>query len=162
MTDRAPWPFSLLTRRPPDVIIGGAEQPYLRRWHLIRRNRWFNLYLHQFLRSDDDRALHDHPWWNASILLRGYYLEHLVDRVRLRWAPCIVVRWRGAVAHSIELLPDASSAARPVWTLFLTGPKYREWGFHCPKGWRRWQDFTADTYDAAGRRMTSQTGRGCD
>ena len=26
------------------------------------RNKIFNIYLHQIIRSDDDRALHDHPY----------------------------------------------------------------------------------------------------
>src|SRR5580704_9904819 len=62
-------------RRPPDFIIGGNEFPYMRRWWVIPRNRIFNIYLHHFLRSDDDRALHDHPSWNVSILLKGEYTE---------------------------------------------------------------------------------------
>src|SRR5690606_32105599 len=35
------------TRRGPDVIIGGAHDPYLKRWWVIPRNRFFNIYLHQ-------------------------------------------------------------------------------------------------------------------
>jgi hypothetical protein len=31
--------------------------------------------VHHTLRSDHDRALHDHPWWNISIVLRGGYWE---------------------------------------------------------------------------------------
>jgi hypothetical protein len=65
-----------VTRRAPDFLIGGADDPYIRRWWVIPRNRWFNVYLHQFLRSDDDRALHDHPWANCSILLRGATRAH--------------------------------------------------------------------------------------
>ena len=45
-------------------------------------------------------------------------------------------------------LRNAKSAHRivlnacPCMTLFLTGPKIREWGFHCPeKGWVHWRDF---------------------
>lgn len=58
------------TRRAPDVVIGEADSPYLLRWHPIPRNPIFNVYLHQFLRDDDDRALHDHPWVNVSLLPR--------------------------------------------------------------------------------------------
>jgi len=61
--------------RPPDFVIGPSEMPYLRRWWIIPRNRFFNIYLHQFLHSDDDRALHDHMYINLSILLRGRYIE---------------------------------------------------------------------------------------
>lgn len=64
--------------RPPDFIIGGSNRPYMLRWWLIRRNRFFNIYLHKFLRSDDDRALHDHPWLNMSYLLDGEYIEHSI------------------------------------------------------------------------------------
>ena len=61
--------------RKPDFIIGPKDAPYLRRWWIIPRNRLFNIYLHQILRSDDDRALHDHPWINCSIILKGRYME---------------------------------------------------------------------------------------
>lgn len=47
--------------RAPDFYIGGNANPYLLRWWVIPRNRFFNVYLHKFLRDDDDRALHDHP-----------------------------------------------------------------------------------------------------
>lgn len=74
----ANWLIERATRRPPDFVIGGAERPYLLRWWLIPRNPVFNVYLHQFMRSDDDRALHDHPWANCSVLLRGAYTEHTI------------------------------------------------------------------------------------
>ena len=133
------------TRRAPDVVIGGTERPYLKRWHVIPRNRLFNVYLHQFLRSDDDRALHTHPWANASCLLRGRYLEHLasgrvVERRQGRW----VVRLSGRIAHRIELHDGL------VWTLFLTGPRYQEWGFLCPKGFVHWKDFTSASQRGSG------------
>src|ERR1700710_2371105 len=76
--------------RKPDVLIGKQDDTYMRRWWVIPRNRWFNIYLHHFLRSDDDRALHDHPWCNLSILLSGSYLEHLTGgyvKMRKPWRP---------------------------------------------------------------------------
>ncbi|CAN0516096.1 unnamed protein product, partial [Scytosiphon promiscuus] len=30
----------------------------------------------------------------------------------------------------------------PVWSLFITGPKYREWGFRTAGGWMHWKEFT--------------------
>ena len=135
--------INIASQRPPDFVIGGAERPYLKRWHVIPRNRWFNVYLHHFLRSDDDRALHDHPWLNCSILLAGSYTEHTIaaggihtatERHAGQWK----LRTSGKQAHRIEL------SAGPCWTLFITGPVYRRWGFHCPQaGWVHWQDFTA-------------------
>ena len=143
-----------VTRRPPDFVIGGAARPYLRRWYLLPRNCLFNVYLHQFLRSDDDRALHDHPWINASVLMVGRYTEHTVDAdghpcQRVLRAGDIHVRLSGRIAHRIELTDG------PCWTLFLTGPCYRQWGFHCPQGWIHWKRFTSP-HDQG------EIGRGCD
>jgi len=65
-------------RRDPDIVIGGRADPYLLRWFMIPRNPIFNVYLHEFRRSDDDRALHDHPWINLSYLIDGEYVEHTI------------------------------------------------------------------------------------
>lgn len=155
-----------ITRRPPDFLIGGTESPYLCRWFVIHRNPIFNVYLHQFLRSDDDRALHDHPWlFNASLLLAGEYIEHTI------LAGGIEVRtsrragdWKlrlGPAPHRVELQTIADFVRSqpdnlvpiPCWTLFITGPKVRTWGFHCPRaGWIPWQRFVAsDDIGAVGK-----------
>jgi hypothetical protein len=62
-----------------DGIDGGERRPYLTRWHVLPRNKWFNIYLHRFLHGDDDRALHDHPWRSASLILEGRYTEHTAE-----------------------------------------------------------------------------------
>lgn len=129
---------------PPDVVIGDA---YLLRWYLIPRNRWFNIYFHEFLHSDDDRALHDHPWYSVSINLGGTLIEHSAMGARRipRYRPV----FRSAkFAHRLEVVDG------PVRTIFITGPRVRHWGFHCPKGWVPWEQFTDET----GHR----TGRGCE
>lgn len=130
--------------RKPDFIIGGAERPYLRRHWLLPRNKLFNIYVHEFLRSDDDRALHDHPWmFNCSILLEGMYWEHMPNGKRLREAGDWKFRW-GRAPHRVELLePLGRWTPIPCWTVFITGPRVRDWGFYCPKGWVHWKQFTA-------------------
>lgn len=144
-----------LAQREPDFVIGGADDPYLRRWWLIPRNRLFNIYLHQFLRDDDDRALHDHPWPNCSLILSGEYWEVLFDRAPVHGEPLPPMlmarsrpgrpRWRRAgLAHRIVLMRDAAGQPKPVWSLFFTGPTLRSWGFWCPAGrWVHWRSFTA-------------------
>jgi hypothetical protein len=122
--------------REPDFIIGGLDDPYLLRWYIIPRNRVMNIYLHQFLKSDEDRALHDHPWINVSLILWGQYLEHSPNSCVHRVAGGFAFR-RATALHRIELIES-----QPCWTLFLTGPKIREWGFQCSWGWRHWRDFT--------------------
>ncbi len=142
--------------RQPDFVIGGHDRPYLRRHFLIPRNPFFNVYVHQFLRSDDDRALHDHPWlFNCSILLDGGYIEHAPAGEFRRWAGNWKFRWGGA-PHRVELYREYTSlgAPMPCWTVFITGPRVREWGFHCPKGWVHWRDFT-DSRDSG------SVGKGC-
>lgn len=149
------WLINWVTKRKPDVVIGGENTPYLYRWHIIPRNRVFNAYLHLFLRSDDDRALHDHPWANLSVLLRGKYVEHTIDAGGIErrtvfgsgdWR----LRLTGKLAHRIELFDG------PCWTLFVSGPRYRQWGFHCPKqGWIHWRRFTASEDSGA-------VGPGCE
>lgn len=141
LRDRAALALRRRGARPPDVVIGDAAFPYLRRWHLIPRNRVFNVYLHHFCRSDDDRALHDHPWWNMSWLLDGTYLEHKTDGVYARRQGDVVFRG-GRAPHRIQLLQSLYGREKPVWTLFITGPRFRAWGFHCKAGWRPWQEFT--------------------
>src|SRR3546814_7255198 len=101
-------PISL---RKPDITIGGEDNPYLRRWYIIPRNRWFNVYLHEFLRDDDDRALHDHPWVNLSILLRGQYVEHTATGATLRRAGAIKLRLPTAT-HRIALVDGDRKSTR--------------------------------------------------
>ena len=147
------WPRFLRIPRAPDVVIGGDDNPYLRRWHVIPRNPWFNVYLHDFRRSDDDRAMHDHPWWNISIVLRGRYIEHILDEPSRICGPGTIVFRPALMAHRIELF-NVPARPRPCLTLFITGRRRREWGFYCPRGWVHWQEFL----DPSG--LT--TGKGCD
>lgn len=138
--------------RKPDLIVGPKGGPdYLHRWWVIPRNPFFNVYLHRFMHSDDDRALHDHPWFSLSFGLTGLYTEVLpvkqsqaagwdympqglrrVIRVPGRFV------WRSPwMRHRLEVSPLLGEA----WTLFITGPVVREWGFHCRHGWVPWRNF---------------------
>lgn len=170
----ARWLFTVLFNhvalvRRADFTIGSPLDPYMQRWWLIPRNRFCNVYLHCFLRSDDDRALHDHPWRSLSLLLRGECVEHTIDAGGIhqrRWLCVGDVRLRSAtLAHRIELprRVELSTAWKwhegiePCWTLFLTGPVERDWGFHCAeRGWVPWQAFTDPATGGA------TTGKGCD
>lgn len=169
--------------RMPDVVIGEEENPYLLRWYVIPRNRFFNIYLHKFCRSDDDRALHDHPWlFNMSILLKGDYIEHVFKKRKGIYAmstlPGIIKKYRrrgavyfriGKAPHRVQLNTEYRKVFEvergfagmkefeiPVWTLFITGPKVRKWGFYCPKGKVRWERFVSITEKG------NHVGRGCD
>jgi len=200
----------------PDVVIGSLENPYLHRWHVVPRNEWpfgflkrlsqrlglplavqgavkkfvdattINIYFHHFLRSDDDRALHDHPWANMSWLLEGDYDEvvfetdpkGVVEGYEYNVPPTKrIPRKEGHFAfrhaeraHRVQLhkrkpmmmkRPVPLAGEEPVWTLFITGPKQRAWGFWCPKAWRHWESFVEFPKGDANSGV-SQVGRGCD
>lgn len=178
----ATWLIAKITTRDPDVVIGRAGDTYLLRWWIIPRNRFFNLYLHKFLRSDDDRALHDHPWMNCSFVLGldtsirlglpcdiGY--TEVVPRdkrkpngpVKRIDRPAGSVTIRGKLnAHRIELpLCPIEGTPLAVWSLFITGPVRRKWGFWCSWGWRPFDEFVDNTKTEQGH-LTSKVGRGCD
>ena len=58
------------------VIHDCGGDPYLHRWYVIR-TRGFGLFIHKFIRSDEDRALHCHPWDFIVIpIWRGYWEWH--------------------------------------------------------------------------------------
>lgn len=145
-----------IMKRPPDFVIGGTERPYMHRWYILPRNRWLNIYLHRIMRSDDDRALHDHPWANCSIVLDGGYYELTPDDWRTySYGDSVAWRWRGP--GSIVFRPArkmhrlvlegvlAGKALVPCISLFLTGRNVREWGFVSSRGWVHWQKFTDPT-----------------
>lgn len=147
------WPQFLTLPRPPDFTVRQGDSDYMRRWWVIPRNMRFNIYLHHIVRSDDDRAMHDHPWWNVSILLWGKYLEVMPGTTRRIRRPFIPVFRQAEAAHRLELVDD-----EPVWSLFITGPVVRQWGFHCPRGWVFWKDFVSVANDG----RSNDIGRGCD
>ncbi len=91
-------------RIPPNTNIPA----YMHRWWRIARNAYMNIYYHIVLRSDDDRALHDHQWWSFSIVLEGGYFEHTISaggvHHRQWFGPGqMKFRWSGKFAHRLEL-----------------------------------------------------------
>lgn len=146
LADMQSWAAMTMAQREPDFVIGDN---YLRRWWIIPRNDFCNIYLHEILRSDDDRALHDHPWENSSWLLDGSYIEHVPHgHSAVRTAGDFITR-PATTLHRLEI-PEGGRAV----SLFMTGPKVREWGFACPQGWRHWKDFVGED--------VGQVGRGCE
>lgn len=114
-----------LKPRLPDFVIKRGGATYLNRWHLIPRNRWLNIYLHQFLNSDD-AIPHDHPWWSLSIGLWGGAVEERhnpgLEGDRVVAGGSVVVR---SPSYRHRMIIENGS----FWTLFITGPTVREWGF---------------------------------
>jgi hypothetical protein len=98
--------------------IGHPDCPVMRRW--VIETPLGSVRLHHFLRSDDSRALHDHPWWFVTIPLSGGYEDVTDDGVETmrRFRP----RFRPA-GHRHAVHTD------DCWTFIVTGRKLRHWGF---------------------------------
>lgn len=125
------------------------NEPYLERYYLFLKERErfpFNVFLHKFLKSDPD-DVHDHPWPFATLILKGGYWE---------WRPQFdsegrnageIAKWCGPGSfrtasaktyHRIELDPAVT-----CWTLFMPGPKQRDWGFLVRNVWVQWEQYLA-------------------
>ena len=138
-----------------------SRSPYLTRYYLFLKDRkWFpfNVFLHNFHRSDPD-DLHDHPWPYATLILKGGYWEWIplwkfgtqtmsADGTNLEVTRVVCGEsrvWRGPghfrtckadSYHRIELEPGVD-----CWTIFMPGPQKRDWGFLTHKDWN------ADTFN---------------
>ena len=156
------WCERRIQRAPDKVICKSDGSAYLIRWHVIPRNRLFNIYWHEFIQSDEPRANHDHPWlFNASVYVKGNYFEVVgKDKdapLQWRWEGSWKFRW-GKSPHRVVLSDDFFGNELRATTIFLTGPVVREWGFYCPKGWVHWKLFTSLSDDG----KTSTLSRGCE
>jgi hypothetical protein len=196
--------LNVACQRLPDLVVGAdnVDGAYLNRWFLSPWRRaqtrlrakaetnptWINraaarcanllpnLYLHEFLRDDDDRALHDHPSWAVSFILHGGYTEHTIAAGGIHQRRAMYAGHLRFLStrhtHRIELMPSwwmendfdkawelhatVPGKRERCYTLFLFGPMVRDWGFHCPqRGWVHWKEFTA-----AGK--PGEIGPGCD
>lgn len=111
-------------KRPPvlrlNEKLGLPSCPYLIRWRF--ETPWGSVRLHHWLGPDDDRAFHDHPWWFWTFILHGGYTDRsLAGDDHLHAG---MMRYRPAL-HQHTVIPDPQGA----WTLLITGPPVRSWGF---------------------------------
>lgn len=104
------------------------------------------LRLHKFMRGDDDRAPHDHPWWFITFPFKSYtelvavpaqngYFED--DQDYWCYLTRTVKAWRfhfrsSALKHIVISAPNM-----PFWTFVIAGRKTKDWGF-----WRKPSAFT--------------------
>lgn len=124
----------------------GPDDIYLIRYYVIK-SRYFNFFIHQFLRSDRD-DLHDHPWDFCTYLVSGAYTE-------IKWNPDthkkestyranfedthgygpektnLLVFRRATDQHRVLVEKELKEKDKDqaATTLFFSGPTKREWGF---------------------------------
>ncbi len=120
-------------RLPMREIVGVDGSTFLERYKVLDLGPSVGrLFLHRFRRGDEDRELHNHPWWGLSLVLVGGYLEERrvwtaegerVEARRLR--PGALNLIAPHTFHRVTL------PGGPCWTVFATGPVVQSWGFWC-------------------------------
>ena len=134
---------------------GDGDKPYLIRWELFKC-KYFNIYLHKFLRSDADEH-HDHTWNFYSFVFKGGYIEEIPSKT---WTGCfkepffrkhILIKpfsllYRPAThRHRVVLHKrrnsDGSFGFTPAWSIVITGKYIRQWGFYTKRGWKNFKDY---------------------
>lgn len=129
----ADWLINRAKRTPFSHLPG-----YMNRWWLVPyswRRYTFGIAarVHEILRSDTDRAFHDHPWpYITAVLKVGYWeVKPMYDRSGLylgesrKWygPGSVLFRWHDSW-HRLEI-PEGQTAV----TLFITFGYRQKWGF---------------------------------
>lgn len=137
------WTFNWGKRRfgfeVSPIYINGQE--YMTRY--IAYIGVATLRLHRFLRGDDDRAPHSHPFWFVTFPFKGYFERvwasdngrylgrQFVKAFRFHYRPA-------EYRHIVEGSYDGS----PFWTFVISSQKVAEWGFYPEPNkfvpWRFW------------------------
>lgn len=103
--------------------LGKPDCPYLERW--VINLGLFAIRLHHWIASDDQRYFHDHPWDFLVVILKGGYTDKSpgkYDTLKIG-----SIRFRKAEhKHTVKVNPGG------CWSLLITGPKIRNWGFWLP------------------------------
>lgn len=137
----------IISERDPNQIIARNGDTYLNRWMLGRKmqvpkyenpydfvryglmsSEIENIYIHQFVRGDREDP-HCHPWPNISIIIDGYYTEHIYD-IDSNFIESIHAMPGDIIfrqANAVHAIVDASPYCT---TLFISGPKEKDWGFY--------------------------------
>jgi hypothetical protein len=124
----AEWLIARAKRTPYFHLEG-----YMNRWWLLpyAKNRPA-VRIHEILRSDDDRAFHDHPWNYITVILKGGYWEVRPQfesgiykgNTRIYYPPGSVLVRKATDWHRLEV-PEGTVAT----TLFVTFALRQKWGF---------------------------------
>lgn len=137
-------------------VIGNEECPYMRRW--LIQNRWGTVRVHHFLSSDDDRAMHDHPWWFITFMLKGSYVdvskctECYDGKTEPMWWDCRICDGTGIIRDRLRVGSIRFRRATHIhrvestgsWTFVISGPWQRHWGFWSKGTFQRWKAYLAD------------------
>lgn len=134
------------TKNMETYLIRRDGAPYMHRFYpegkkiSVESKRPFGWFIHKFVGSDAIDEVHSHPWqWCFSIILCNEYLEtrykwHFVDDQKKKvllhnaqtkiFKPYMVNTIMHEDMHTVQLIEN-----KPVYTLFVHGPRVSDWGF---------------------------------
>ena len=113
--------LEFLIRWLPYKEIGWKEiNEVFYRFQLLK-SRFGNVYLHRLVAPISHPQSHDHPWDFVAIILWGGYWEEFRGYNKWRRAGTILHR-KATDSHNVV-------CTKPNWSLVITGPKKRDWGF---------------------------------
>lgn len=131
-------PFTLGFER-SDVYLKDKSNEYtiqyLQRWIIYPLIG--TLRLHHFLRGDEERAFHDHPWWFVTFPTSTYFesveeltwegARHFIRPVRRFRFHFRGAYFRHRVVGSGALCKGDEDCS--IWTFVITGRRRRTWGY---------------------------------
>lgn len=130
------------------ILISGTADPenvYLRRYFVFR-SKLFSVYIHRFMRSDQDDH-HDHPFdFVGYVVSKGYRESVLTGTPSTEWYLCdgrfsVARRAEGTWAFRKAETRHMVQVDKPIknddfknapLTVIFRGPWRREWGFWKP------------------------------
>jgi len=114
------------------------KEPYLIRYYMLFVDRVkfpFNIFIHKFVKGDDDEDPHDHPWGFFHIILSSGYWENVPMNIsKHKFDRGFYKVWRSTgywnivssdYTHRIEL---HDGEPKP-WTIFIPFKRNNNWGF---------------------------------
>lgn len=125
--------------------------------YFILRTPKVAIYVHHFLRSDNERHFHDHPWTFITIPFSCGYWEHIPVGEHLTGKQAEQIRWKPGCPYSrriwrrrfFPLYRPAEwkhwvEVTKPTWTLVIRFRRRRMWGFDTANGWMDWRSYGRD------------------
>jgi hypothetical protein len=128
--------------------LGKPECPYMYRW--VFNFFLFSIRIHHWLRSDDKRFFHNHPWAFLSLIIQGSYMDvsyvgrlgELTGDIRAKHGALSSHGKDNLDLVELDLVEKWDIRYRPAnhrhyvdvpkggcWSLLLCGPAIRKWGF---------------------------------
>lgn len=129
-------------------------EPYLVRYYIFftDRNKFpFNIFIHKFMKGDDDEDPHDHPWGFFHIILSGGYWEEVPIDKESDFKKGFHKVWRNPgywniVDSSYTHRIDIDINKPKPWTIFIPFKHNNKWGFWVKNKTNEWQKIDHISY----------------